>query len=288
MPGTSSKNGTLFIVATPIGNLEDMTQRAVRILGEVDRIVAEDTRHSAVLLKHFGIATRTVAMHEHNERAVTPRILQQLQKGEHIALISDAGTPLVSDPGFRLVRAAREAGIPVTPIPGVSAAIAALSVSGLPPDRFVFEGFLPARKPARRKRLAELAAEQRTIIIYESSHRISACLTDMCEVLGGERQAVVARELTKRFETIRLAGLAELTAWVASDPEQRKGEFVILVHGREPAARDALPDEARTMLEVLLEDLSLTQAARIAAKLTGASRNALYKLGQELQESRKA
>ncbi|HHO68310.1 MAG TPA: 16S rRNA (cytidine(1402)-2'-O)-methyltransferase, partial [Gammaproteobacteria bacterium] len=193
--------GTLFVVATPIGNLGDMTPRGVEVLQQADLIAAEDTRHSRRLAEHFGIATPMLALHEHNERSVAARLVERLRQGESIALISDAGTPLISDPGYQLVRAAREAGVPVVPVPGASALVAALSVAGLPTDRFVFEGFLPPRQAARRKRLEALKDEPRTLVFYESSHRIVDSLNDLKDVFGPGRQALLARELTKAFET---------------------------------------------------------------------------------------
>jgi len=208
---TQHAPGKLWIVATPIGNLDDLSARAQAILRQADLIAAEDTRHSAALLQHYAIATRRVALHEHNEREASADLVQRMRDGAQIALISDAGTPLVSDPGFRLVRAAREAGIVVSPVPGACAAIAALSAAGLPSDRFVFEGFLPAKSAGRRARLQALRGETRTLIFYESSHRIVEALDDLAGVFGADRHAVVARELTKLFETVlddSLSGLA--------------------------------------------------------------------------------
>src|SRR5690242_12028000 len=228
--------GKLFVVATPIGNLADLSARAREILSGVDLIAAEDTRHSAALLAQFGIATRTLALHEHNEREKSAELVHRLREGAQIALISDAGTPLVSDPGYRLVRAAREAGIAVSPVPGACAAIAALSVAGLPSDRFVFEGFLPAKAAARRAHLQTLMTEMRTLIFYESSHRIVEALEDLVVVFGGERRAVLARELTKLFETVLDGALAELAARVNTDSNQQRGEFVLLVAGADADA----------------------------------------------------
>jgi 16S rRNA (cytidine1402-2'-O)-methyltransferase len=271
-------SGTLYIVATPIGNLEDVTARAVRVLSSVDLIAAEDTRHSAKLLRHLGIRAETLALHEHNEREQAPKLLDWLRRGKSIALISDAGTPLISDPGYALVRAAHAAGVPVVPIPGASAVIAALSVAGLPSDRFVFEGFLPPRDAARRAALERLRAEARTLIFYEAPHRIRECLRDMADIFGAEREATVARELTKQFETVRAGTLGELSAWVARHDEQQLGEFVLLLHG---AARteeaDAGSVEAERVLRILLEQLPVSQAAELAARISGVARNALYK-----------
>jgi 16S rRNA (cytidine1402-2'-O)-methyltransferase len=271
-------NATLYVVATPIGNLEDMTPRAVRVLASVDLIAAEDTRHSAKLMRHFGIPVEMVALHEHNERNQALKLLDRLREGKSIALISDAGTPLISDPGYLLVRAAHAAGIAVVAVPGACAAIAALSVSGLPSDRFSFEGFLPARSAARRAALERLRTESRTLIFYESPHRILECLSDMAEVFGAEREAAIARELTKQFETVRAGALAELLAWISRHDEQQKGEFVVLVRGA-ARAEEATEEsaEAERVLSILLQELPVSQAADLAARLTGAAKNQLYR-----------
>ncbi|MGH8090879.1 MAG: 16S rRNA (cytidine(1402)-2'-O)-methyltransferase [Rudaea sp.] len=268
--------GKLWIVATPIGNLADLSTRAREILGTVDLIAAEDTRHSAALLAHFGIATRVLALHEHNEREKSADLVRRLREGAQIALISDAGTPLVSDPGFRLVRAAREAGIAVSPVPGACAAIAALSAAGLPSDRFVFEGFLPAKSSARRAQLQTLAGETRTLIFYESSHRIEECLLDCVNIFGAERQGVLARELTKLYETILDATLADLSARVASDADQRRGEFVLLIAGADGDADAAKLAEGRRVFDILRRELPPSRAAKLAAEISGAPRKALY------------
>jgi 16S rRNA (cytidine1402-2'-O)-methyltransferase len=271
----SNHRAVLYVVATPIGNLEDITARALRILGEVALIACEDTRHTAKLLHHFGVTTRTLALHEHNEREQVPKLLNRLQGGESIALVSDAGTPLVSDPGFHLVRAAQSAAIRVTPVPGACAAIAALSVSGLPSDRFVFEGFPSSKAGQRRRRLQELKAETRTLIFYEAPHRALASLRDMADAFGGERPAVVARELTKHFETIRAGSLQELVEWLARDATQQQGEFVVSIQGA-PVASDRRDAEAERVLRILLRALSTSQAAEVAAEISGASRHGLY------------
>lgn len=268
--------GKLWVVATPIGNLEDFSARARSILQSVDLIAAEDTRHSAALLRHFGIATPTFALHEHNERDAGESLVQRMRDGAQIALICDAGTPLISDPGFRLVRATREAGIAVGPVPGPCAAIAALSVAGLPSDRFVFEGFLPAKSSARRVRLESLCAETRTLIFYESSHRIEETLADMVQVFGSERCAVMARELTKLFETVLDATLAELAQRVTADADQRRGEFVVLVAGADAQAADVRLLEGRRVFALLRAELPPSRAAKLAAEITGAPRKALY------------
>lgn len=272
---TEGRAGRLWVVATPIGNLDDLSLRAQETLRRVALIAAEDTRHSAPLLARYGIATRLVALHEHNERDEAERLVARLCEGEDIALISDAGTPLVSDPGFRLVRAARAAGIAVSPVPGACAAIAALSVAGLPSDRFVFEGFLPAKAAARRERLAELAAEARTLVFYESSHRVRDCVDDMVTIFGATRPAVLARELTKLFETVIDGDLATLAARIAADPNQERGEFVLLVGGR-PADEDGRLAEGRRVFALLREELPPARAAKLAAAITGAARKALY------------
>jgi len=266
----------LFVVATPIGNLQDISPRATQVLSAVDLIAAEDTRHSAKLLHHLAVTTPMTPYHEHNEQKETPRLLAMLQAGKSIALISDAGTPLLSDPGYRLVRAARAIGLSVIAVPGPSAMVAALSVAGLPSDRFVFEGFPPPKSGARRNRFAELAEERRTIVFFESPHRIEESLADMAAVFGGGREAVVARELTKQFETVRAGTLETLRTWIAQDPEQRQGEIVVMVHGRsepEPADLDA---RTRHTLAVLRRELPLKQAVLLASEICGVGRNALY------------
>ncbi len=268
--------GTLWVVATPIGNREDLSPRACEVLRRVRLIAAEDTRHSRPLLAHHGIQVPLTALHEHNEREAVAGIIKRLVTGDDVALVSDAGTPLVSDPGFRLVRAAREAGIRVSPLPGPCAAIAALSVAGLPSDRFVFEGFLPARAAARQAHLRELATEARTLIFYESSHRIVVSLADMRDAFGADRDAVLARELTKLFETVIGEPLAQLAARVAADPDQQRGECVVLVAGcsESPDARVA---EGRRVFELLREELPPARAAKLAAAITGAPRQSLYR-----------
>lgn len=268
--------GKLWVVATPIGNLADLSARAQEVLRSVDLIAAEDTRHSAALLKHCGIATRTFALHEHNERDAAEQFVQRLREGATIALISDAGTPLVSDPGFRLVRAARAAGIMVSPVPGACAAIAALSVAGLPSDRFVFEGFLPAKAAARRAHLETLRAETRSLIFYESSHRIVEALADFLAVFGGVRRAVLARELTKLFETVLDGSIAELSQRVAADADQRRGEFVLLIAGADADADSMKLAEGRRVFDLLRTELAPSRAAKLAAEITGAPRKSLY------------
>lgn len=273
----SNESGRLYVVATPIGNLDDITRRAVAVLGSVAAIAAEDTRRTAQLLTHLGLRRPLISLHEHNESARTDRLLERLAAGENLALVSDAGTPLVSDPGYRLVRAARTAGLPVLAVPGPSSVTAALSVAGLPTDRFRYEGFLPARTSARRRRLTELAAVDCTLVLLESSHRVAAALADLAQVLGGGREAVLARELTKAFETVRLDRLDALAEWVVADPDQQRGEHVILVAGADapPALAGPAADEVLRILQD--EGLGARQAARIAARLTGEPKNALYR-----------
>lgn len=277
----SKTGGTLFIVATPIGNLDDMVPRAINILHKVALIAAEDTRHSGKLLQHFGIATPTTAYHDFSDEAKTAQLIAKLHAGNDIALISDAGTPLISDPGYALVAKARAEGVRVEPIPGPCAVIAALSASGLPSDRFSFEGFLPAKSAAKAQMLATLKEESRTLIFYESPHRIEATLAAMVEVLGPDREMVLARELTKTFETFltgTTAGVAEL---VAADANQKRGEIVLLVKGYEPPAEVGISNEAQVMLKVLCEELPLKKAAAMTSRLTGIKKNALYQWGLE-------
>jgi 16S rRNA (cytidine1402-2'-O)-methyltransferase len=265
----------LFVVATPIGNMEDISLRALRILSEVDWIAAEDTRHTQHLLAHHSIHTRMQSLHEHNEEQVAPRLVERIRQGESVALVCDAGTPLISDPGFRLVRLCGDAGLSVNVVPGPSALTAALSVSGIPVDRFSFEGFLPAKSGARKKRLEQLADEPRSLVFYESSHRIEDSVADMAAVFGSEREAAVCRELTKRFETIKRDTLGKLQTWLAEDPNQRKGEFVILL----AAAADEREDQfgqALSLARTLQEYLPTSQAARVAARFFDVSRRSLY------------
>jgi 16S rRNA (cytidine1402-2'-O)-methyltransferase len=278
---SEAESGVLYIVATPIGHLDDIGQRALRVLSSVTVIAAEDTRHSSRLLRHYGINTPCVALHEHNERAQAARLVQRLRQGDSVAFITDAGTPLVSDPGFHLVRLAQDEGLRVAPVPGPSAAIAALSVSGLAVERFVFEGFLPSRAQARAKRLEELRAETRTMIFYEAPHRISESLAAMAGIFGPQREASYAREITKVHEIVRRMPLGELAAWVAGDPEQRLGEIVVVVQGAPAESIDE--QDARRVLSLLLEELPLKRAAAVAAEITGVARNTLYVWGLALK-----
>ena len=273
-----AKPGTLYVVATPIGNLDDITTRALDTLREVDLIAAEDTRHSKRLLNHFRIDTPLLSLHEHNERARIPRLIDELRSGKAIALITDAGTPLISDPGFVLVRSLHEQGLSVTPVPGPSSILAALSVAGLPTDRFAFEGFLPAKPGARLSHLATLKQETRTLIFLESSHRIQDSLAAMAEVFGGERRAVVARELTKVFEEIHGDTLSGLCQWLAADDNRGKGEFVVMIHGAPTVSGQAIDPETERLLAVLLEELPVKRAAAVATKVTGIKKNTLYQM----------
>lgn len=267
--------GTLYVVATPIGHLGDLTPRARAVLAGVSAIAAEDTRNTAVLLGQFGLRTPLVAVHDHNEGDIAAKLVARLQAGDSLALVSDAGTPLVSDPGYRLVRAVREAGLPVVAVPGACAAIAALSVAGIPSDRFCFEGFLPAKRGARRERLAELLAETRTLVFFESAHRIEESLADFIEAFGPEREASLGRELTKRFETLLGPTLGDIARAVAADPNQRKGEFVLVVRGSLDREEARLA-EGKRLYAKLAAHLKPSQAAKLAAELSGAPRKALY------------
>jgi len=272
----NADKGRLWVVATPIGNLGDFSQRARETLARVALVAAEDTRHSAPLIAQCGGSASLIALHEHNEREQAQRIVARLLEGDDVALVSDAGTPLVSDPGFRLVRAAREAGCDVSPVPGACAAIAALSVAGIASDRFVFEGFLPAKAAARRERLQALVAETRTLIFYESSHRIVESLADFRMVFGDLRNATLARELTKRFETTIAATLGEIHARVLADSDQQRGEFVLVVAGAEEGDEVATLAEGRRVFALLRDELPPARAAKLAAAITGAPRKQLY------------
>jgi len=269
------KSGTLYVVATPIGNLSDISERAREVLAAVSAICAEDTRHTKSLLQAFGIEKPLIALHEHNEGDIAWKLVERLKTGDSLALVSDAGTPLVSDPGYRLVREVRAAGFAVSPIPGACAAIAALSVAGIPSDRFCFEGFLPAKSSGRRERLQNLAREPRTLVFYESSHRIEESLEDFVAIFGAEREAVIGRELTKLFETVLGDTLGSLLEKVQQDENQRKGEFVIIVRGCEDDTGVALAEGQRLYVK-LVEHMKPSQAAKLAAELSGAPRKALY------------
>ncbi len=272
--------GTLYVVATPIGNLGDLSARALDVLRSVDWIAAEDTRHTGQLLHHFGIASTLYSLHEHNERRRLTQLLAELQAGSSGALVSDAGTPLISDPGFPLVRALRHAGIAISAVPGPSSLLAALSIAGLPCDRFAFEGFLPARRAARRSRLQASRDTPYTLIFLESNHRIEPMLGDLEVVFGGDRPAFVGRELTKRFEESHTATLTELRVWLTAHAERRRGEFVVIVQGA--PALPAAEQERLRVLRPLVRDLPIRQAIALAAELTGARKNELYPLALTL------
>ena len=278
--------GTLYVVATPIGNLDDLSPRAARTLASVDVVAAEDTRHSGRLLSHLGIQKRMVALHDHNEKDRAAGILTELQAGRDVALISDAGTPLISDPGYVLVREARAAGHRVSPIPGPCALVAALSVAGLPTDRFLYVGFLPAKRSGRRASLDLLSSEVATLVFYESPHRILESVRDIAEVLGPDREMVLGREITKTFETFYSGSVADVLAELERDPHGNRGEFVVMVRG---AAAQAGSEEAATMdvdrvLRVLLAELPVKKVAKMASELTGLSKNELYQRALALKD----
>lgn len=282
----SGGEGVLYVVSTPIGNLDDITIRGINQLKNVDAIACEDKRRSVALLRHLGIEKPLLSYHEHSGDYEVAQILSRLQQGQSLALISDAGTPLIADPGYKLLQVLLEHGVRVVPVPGVSASISALSVSGLPTDRFRFEGFLPAKSEARRKRLAALSTETNTLIFYESPHRIQECLTDFCEIIGGERRACLAREMTKFYETFLRGTLSELEQRVSEDGDQRKGEFVLLVEGLPVSeSNEQAMEEARAMLSVMLEELPVKQASALVAKMTGAKKNAVYQLALSLRDA---
>ena len=274
--------GTLYIVATPIGNLEDLGRRAQRVLSEVDLILAEDTRHSRKLLSSFNIRTAVKSFHENNEERMAAQVIGRLADGCDIALVADAGTPLISDPGFKLVRQAHEQNIPVSPVPGPAALTAALSAAGIAPGSFLFEGFAPGKAEARYKHLQKLADAGRTMVFYEAPHRIKAFLADAASIFGADRKATVARELTKKFETIRHGTLGGLVEWMKADPDQCRGEFVVIIAGAEAGNTDR--SELTATLGVLLKSLTLKQSVQIAAELTGGSRNEIYDLAVTLQK----
>jgi 16S rRNA (cytidine1402-2'-O)-methyltransferase len=274
----------LYVVATPIGNLRDITLRALDVLAMADVVAAEDTRNTAHLLTHYGIsANRLMAVHQHNERGASEKIIALLQAGKSVAFVSDAGTPAVSDPGALLVQAALTAGLRVIPIPGANAAVAALSASGLAGPHFLFYGFLPNKSAARRTELQALSSHSCTLVFYEAPHRIVECVADLCAVLGGERQIVLAREITKLFETIHACHLSEAEAWLLSDSNRQRGEFVVLVSGAVP--QPGLSAETLNTLSLLLEELPLKQAAQLAAKISGANRSELYQHALQMKKT---
>jgi len=270
------EKGALYVVATPIGNLGDLSHRAIEVLHGVTVIAAEDTRHTRRLLQQYEISTDCLALHEHNESKVTASLLLRMQQGDSIALVSDAGTPLLSDPGYHLVREATAVGLRVIPVPGPSAIMAALSAAGLPTDRFCFEGFLPNKSVARCRRLEALRQVPVTLVFFEAPHRILATLADMRSIFGADRQAVMARELTKTFETFLRGSLEEIYQQVNGDQNQQKGEIVMLVHGARPVERSELDPETERVLNTLLRDLPVKQAAALTAEITGVKKNLLY------------
>jgi len=274
--------GTLYVVATPIGNLGDITQRALQVLKDVNRVCAEDTRNSKKLLTHFGIQNTLVALHDHNEQSKLDQLTQWLLEGESLALISDAGTPLISDPGYHLVQHLQQLNIPVVAIPGASAIIAALCVAGLPTDRFVFEGFLPAKSSGRKQAFTEKTKQTCTQVYYESSHRILASVIDLADVIEPDRKVVIARELTKLYEQTFSGNIAELREWLESDPNHQRGEFVLMIQGA-PPTNDTKGIALEALLVLLIEEVSVKQAAKLAAQITGESKNTCYKKALALQ-----
>jgi 16S rRNA (cytidine1402-2'-O)-methyltransferase len=275
---------TLYVVATPIGNLQDITLRALEVLKTVDAIAAEDTRHTSHLLSHFAIQKKLIAVHEHNEQKSAQILLERLQAGESIALVTDAGTPGISDPGAIVVDVLREAGVNVVPVPGASAVIAALSASGITANGFVFYGFLPASGSQRRKTLECLKAYSSTLVFYEAPHRIIECVEDLAKVLGGERRITIARELTKTFETFHRCALQDAKLWLESDPNQQRGEFVLLVEAAAIVEEAAISEDAERVLRLLLADLPLKQAVKLAAEITGVKKNILYEFALKLKD----
>lgn len=282
---TSVSSGTLYIVATPIGNLDDLPPRAIAVLSGVSIVAAEDTRHSGRLLQAIGVETRMLALHDHNERDRAAQVMQRLEQGQDVALISDAGTPLISDPGFILVREARARGIRVSPVPGPCAIVAALCAAGLPTDRFAFEGFLPSKKGARVAALDKLASETATLVFYESPHRILEAVADIADVMGGHRELVIARELTKTFETFYSGGAEEVLDTLKADPHGSRGEFVIMIRGAEKDAGDAGMEEVDRLLKLLLTELPVKRAARLVAEMTGRAKNELYQRALSFRDS---
>lgn len=279
----NSKTGVLHVVATPIGNLGDLSSRARETLQQADLVLAEDTRRTGVLMRHFNLGTPLSSFHDHNERQQVPEVLRRLSAGENIALVSDAGTPLISDPGYSLVSAAREQGFTVSPVPGPCALVAALSASGLPVDRFVFEGFVPARKGARQALLDRVAVEERTVVLYESSHRILETLEDMSSVLDSDRTVVIGREISKRFETFYRGDSVDVLEQLRAGTEHQYGEFVVMVEGA--PVQDADEVMLRKLLQLLLDELPVKTASRIAAAWSGAGRNRVYALALDLGKS---
>lgn len=278
------QEGILYVVATPIGNLGDITLRALEILKSVDAIAAEDTRHSSGLLNHFGISKKLIAVHEHNEQQSAEKLLAQLKNGENIALVTDAGTPGISDPGAIVVKVAREAGVKVVPIPGASAVVAALSSSGIMQKGFYFHGFLPASGAARRKTLETLKSQSVTLVLYEAPHRIVECVEDIAQVLDGERQITFCRELTKTFETIYTCPASRASAWLQADVNQQRGEFVLLIEAAPVVETQELSEDAQRVLKCLLAELPLKQAVALATEITHLKKNDLYEFALKLKK----
>ena len=279
---TNIESGTLYIVATPIGNLGDISQRAIDILSQVNVIACEDTRHTQKLLSAYSIKNKTLSMHDHNERQRQEQIANLLKEGQSVALVSDAGTPLISDPGFHLVRHCRQEGLAVSPIPGACAAIAALSVAGLPTDRFSFEGFLPSKSGARQSTLLALSNEERTMVFYDAPRRAIDTVKDIVAVLGGERYVVIARELTKTFETVHSDTAQNLLNWLQQDPNQLKGEMVLIIEGHKPDPNE-ISDKVIATLKLLLKEMKPKTACSIVADIYGVKKNALYDIALSLK-----
>lgn len=283
--GATLHTGTLYIVATPIGNLDDLSPRAIAVLSRASLIAAEDTRHSGRMLQTLGVETRMMALHDHNERDRAERVLQILDGGGDVALISDAGTPLISDPGFVLVREARKRGLRVSPVPGPCAIVAALCAAGLPTDRFAFEGFLPSKKGARVAVLERLSSQAATLVFYESPHRILAAVEDVSEAMGSGRELVIARELTKTFETFYAGPASEVLLALQNDPHGSRGEFVIMIHGAEKEAAEAGMEEVDRLLKLLLQELPVKKVAKLVSEITGKAKNELYQRALILKDA---
>ena len=282
MTTTQIDSGCLYIVATPIGNLADISQRALDILAEVDLVACEDTRHTQKLLSAFSIKNKTISLHDHNERDRQDYLAGLLQQGQNIALVSDAGTPLISDPGFHIVRHCRQLSLKVVPVPGACAAISALSVAGLPTDRFTFEGFLPPKTGPRKSVFQSLVQEPRTMVFYDAPRRAIDTVEDIVEVLGSERHLVIARELTKTFETVYADSAENLLSWLRQDPNQLKGEMVLIIEGAKIDA-DTIPEKAISTLKLLLSEMKPKRACAIAAEIHGVKKNALYDIALSLK-----
>lgn len=274
----------LYVVATPIGNLADISERAQQVFDVVDVIAAEDTRHTKRLLNHLGLSKQLIAVHDHNESQAASALIERLRQGQSVALVSDAGTPLIADPGFHVLKEVVQAGFNVVPVPGACAVITALCASALPTDRFIFDGFLPPKTGARQQYFQSIQTQERTLVVYESPHRIVASLADMEAVLGADKEIVLARELTKTFETFLRGTIAEVRAMVEADNNQQKGEFVLMIRGALQAKKQDVSDEAIQLLKVLAAELPLKQAAALTAKATGFKKNKLYQIGLELSE----